>query len=103
MRISKKDLETQVEILNEMTGHALKAWEKADDGMKANVGTYVLDWAYGGVRLSQITGESGGQRDITGRATKTETYWRIQAFRNGLLALEFEPDNKAQALLAGSN
>jgi hypothetical protein len=93
MRINKKDLETQVEILNEMTGNALKAWERTGDGLRANIGTYVLDWAYGGVRLSQITGESGGQRDITGRATKAETYWRILAFRNGLLA---------QAMLAES-
>ena len=84
-RINKAQLESMVERINEATGHPLEAWTKQEDGKyKANIGTYVLDWAYGGVRLSQMASEGGGQRDITGRGTKRETYERMHCYLKGI-------------------
>ncbi len=86
-RISKQDLETALDRINKATGQALEGWTKNEAGTyRANVGTYVLDWCYGGVRLSQLTSEGGGERDITGRGTKSETYHAMRAFLAGLEA-----------------
>jgi len=84
-RINQADLYAVLARINHATGNKEEAWTKQADGThKANVGTYVLDWAYGGVRLSQLTNAGGGERDITGRATKRETYHRMHAFLSGL-------------------
>ena len=84
-RITKQRLQDLLDRINQATGHKLEAWTQDETGRnRANVGTYVLDWAYGGVRLSQLTNEGGGERDITGRGTKRETYYRMHAFLDGL-------------------
>lgn len=86
-RITNKDLENVLGRINRIVGAKEEPRSKDSDGRyRANVGTYVLDYAYGGVRLSQITSESGAERDITGRATKKETYYRMHAFIQGLEA-----------------
>ena len=90
-RITQKDLENILDRINLAAGTdhegTSKGWIKKEDGtFKANVGAYVLDWAYGGVRLSQITNESGGERDITGRGTKKETYYNMLSFLYGFEA-----------------
>ena len=86
-RINQSDLYAVLERINHIAGKNPEPWTKQEDGkFKANVGTYVLDWAYGGVRLSQLTSEGGGERDITGRGTKKETYYRMHAFLSGLEA-----------------
>jgi hypothetical protein len=84
-RITKEDLKNVLDRINEATDHKLEAWTKDEvGGYRANVGTYVLDWCYGGVRLSQLCNEGGGERDITTRGTKRETYERMRAFLTGL-------------------
>jgi len=84
-RITKQQLQNLLDRINEATGHKLESWTQDETGRyRANVGTYVLDWAYGGVRLSQLTNESGGERDITGLGTKRETYQIMLAFLSGL-------------------
>lgn len=86
-RITNKDLENVLSRINRIVGAKEESWSKDSDGRyRANVGTYVLDYAYGGVRLSQLTSESGAERDITGRGTKKETYYRMYAFIQGLEA-----------------
>jgi len=83
-RITKKHLQHQIDNLNAMFGYSLQAYSKDADGkFKANPGTYVLDCAYGGYRLSQLCNESGGERDITPRGTARETYDNIRAFIAG--------------------
>ena len=84
-RITKRDLQNVLDRINEATGQKLEGWTKDETGRyRANVGTYVLDWCYGGVRLSQLVTPSGGERDITGRGTKRETYHAMRAFLAGL-------------------
>ena len=84
-RITQTDLKNVIERLNNIAGQKTNAWEMLPDGgtYKSNPGTYVLDIAYGGYRLSQICNESGGERDITGRTTKRELYHRIHAYIAG--------------------
>lgn len=84
-RTTKAQLQTLCDYVNDATGHAREAWSRDADGKyRANPGTFVLDYCYGGVRLSQMSGENGGQRDITARATKGETAERIRAFLAGV-------------------
>ena len=84
-RITEKDLQNILDRINDATGQITEGYPRQDDGtLKCNVGTYVLDWAYGGVRLSQLMNESGGERDITGRGTKRETYGNMRAFLAGV-------------------
>ena len=88
-RINKSDLYAVLGRINHATGNKPEAWTKQEDGRyKANVGTYVLDWAYGGVQLAQLVTDGGGQRNITGRGTKRETYHRMHAYLRGLEARE---------------
>ena len=49
----------------------------------AGTDTYVLDAAYGGYRLCQMTRFGGGERDLSDRASGRETYSVINAFING--------------------
>ena len=86
-RITKADLSAVLARINDATGNSHKPWTKQEDGRWASTpGTYVLDWCYGGVRLAQIANEGGGERDITGRGTKRETYHRMHSFLRGLEA-----------------
>ena len=86
-RITKKNLTHLLDLINTTTRHSTEAWAKGDDGLwAANVGTYVLDWAYGGVRLCQLCNKGGGQRDVTRRGTKRETYHLMRAFLAGVEA-----------------
>ena len=85
MRINQADLYKVLSRINHATGNQQKGWTQQEDGtFKANVGTYVLDWAYGGVQLAQLVNDGGGERNITGRGTKRETYHRMHAFLAGL-------------------
>lgn len=83
MRVTIKQLERLVDIINDDTLNAKEAWTRDNDGTKANVGTYLLDHAYGGVRLSQICNDAGGQRDITDRVSNGELFRLLHAFLSG--------------------
>ena len=86
-RITKQHLQNVLDAINLAAGQKVKPWAQDETGRyRSNVGTYVLDWAYGGVALSQLTNESGGERDITKRGTKRETYHLMHAFLDGLYA-----------------
>ena len=92
-----KQLRDLVDRLNLVTGENLKPYYKTESGVggfKANVGTYVLDGAYGGWQLARIHNEGGAQSLPLGesRGTKRETYDRIKAF-----ILGFEAAKKKEA------
>jgi len=97
-RIEKANLFAVLNRINDATGNRREGWTERGDGtFKANPGTYVLDWCYSGVRLAQLVNESGGERDITGRGTKRETYHRMHAF---LAGIETNPDNDLRRINA---
>ncbi|MHC4271996.1 MAG: hypothetical protein ACYST2_06760 [Planctomycetota bacterium] len=89
-RITQKDLEYLVDRINEATDSPKACYTKvAETGpMKANIGNYHLDYAYGGVKLVRMVNERGGITDISrcGFGTKRELYNWMQAFLSGLAA-----------------
>ena len=84
-RITQANLEALLARINRATGQKEEPYTETEKGYKANVGTYVLDYAYGGVKLARLVGASGGQKDITdGFTSKKETYYKMHAFLNGV-------------------
>ena len=83
-RITEKMLENQVRVLNNITGNEPSPYTKGQGG--ANINTFLLDHAYGGVALYQICNEGGGVNDIfnNGHMTKRELHGRIDAFIKGI-------------------
>ena len=86
MRINKKDLEAVVNRINKMVGAPEHAYTRTRDGkIKANIGNFHLDWAYGGVSLVRMATEGGGVTTIIhGYGTKRELYEKMQALIVGL-------------------
>ena len=79
MTITKSELEKSVDRLNLVLGKPTQPYVKNGDMLLPQEGHYFLDWAYGGVKLSQMCG-GGGCRDISViRGTKRECYYQIQA------------------------
>lgn len=79
MRITKEQLEYQVKMLNEDMGYPTKSYENG----KSNIGTYTIDYSYGGVKLEQIMNTGGGVVEITPyRLTKRELYYVVNAMNN---------------------
>jgi len=86
-RTTVKTLRILVDNLNYQAGMPLTPWVKAEDGSVRSVeGVYVLDCAYGGYRLSQIVGDSGGEHNITGRYSAAITADLIRAYMDGMRA-----------------
>ena len=93
-RITQKDLEYLVKRINEVTGSPISTCTKrVDDRGSAfghqyswNIGNYHLDYAYGGVKLSQMVSEGGGITNISdmGYGTKRELYNWMRAFLAGI-------------------
>jgi len=85
-RITQKDLENLVERINKKTGHATEPYSSEGGKFTANIGTYLLDYAYGGVKLVQLVSEGGGITVISsgGYGTKRDLYNWLWAFLAGL-------------------
>jgi len=99
-RITEKKLQLVVDKLNRVTGNHLSPFTMGVNDLgvrviKANVGTYVLDYAYNGVGLEQVDNESHGVRSIiSGYETKRDLYNRISAFILGFeLRNSFDGNN----------
>ena len=91
MRVTLKDLERKIDLLNEITGNELKPYGDGyvlEDGirrLKVNKGNYHLAGAYGGHELQQMC-EGGGTRDVlnSGYTTKKDLYYLICAYIDGM-------------------
>ena len=90
-RITEKMLQKKIDYLNQVTSNPKKSWERYTDGqgkqkMKANIGNYHLDGAYGGVCLHQMMNEGGGVHSVfnCGYVPKRELFELIRAFMCGL-------------------
>ena len=83
MRVTIKQLESQVKYLNELTGQPLKPYTFKKG---ANVGCYYIQASYGGYQLEQIVNKGGGCRTLlnTGYTTKKELYNNINRFLLGI-------------------
>lgn len=102
MRITEKDIIGMISRLNKLTGNKPHAYT---DG-KPNVGTYLLDCAYGGYKLAQIASEGGGERDplSTGYVSKSALYTAIHSYIRGIedcIRGESELNQKINAIVKG--
>ena len=85
MKISLKQLNEKITHLNDITEHVRAPWHNVDGRMVANVGTYVLNGAYGGYQLGQLTNEGGGQKTIIeGYRSKRELWEAIDILEKGM-------------------
>ena len=86
-RITQKTLQAVVDRINRTAGTPFTPYRKSGEKFVAEIGNYHLDYAYGGVKLVQMSNESGGIRTITtGFVPKRELYNQLHAFLNGLEA-----------------
>lgn len=78
MIIKQSDLETMVKRINKIKGF--------ENPKYSDIGSYVLDGAYGGVSLYKYENESGGISDVfrCGHIPKKDLYYRMDAFIIGL-------------------
>ncbi len=95
-RIRQKDLEYLVKRINEVTDSPMTPYTKSKNAVlgpnyqraviKANIGNYHLDYAYGGVKLVRMVSDGGGIEEISrdGFGTKRQLYSWLQAFLAGL-------------------
>ena len=84
-RITKAMLQKRLDILNDVFGYDCEPYVRDEQGnIKGNYGTFIIDSAYGGYRLSQMSCSSGGtgERDLSPRGTARETYDIINAWIN---------------------
>ncbi len=77
-RTTIKTLRILVDNLNDYTGHPREGTITSVEGY------YVLDYAYGGFRLSQIISATGGERNITPRYGAAVTGDLIRAYMDGI-------------------
>lgn len=83
-RITTKDLERAVLILNRVSRQAIEPYTRVTNSLGEvrfahNIGNYHLDGAYGKVKLVQLVNGAGGTKNITGFTTKRELYNIISA------------------------
>lgn len=86
MRTTIKELEQQIDCLNERLERPMKPYTREDGRNKANVGNYHLSQAYGGFNLYEMSNERGAVREVfsCGHTTKKDLYRLISAFIRGI-------------------
>lgn len=84
-RITIAELETIVYRINLALNAPETPYTTKKNGLKANVGNYHLDGAYGGYALHCMTNTSGGIKDIfCGHYPKKELYSKLKSFLGGI-------------------
>ena len=85
-RITRKNLEAAVDMLNRMTDSPAEPYRKEGEKWVANINNFHISGAYGGFSLHRMCNESGGVRDIfqCGHIPARELFHLIHAFRKGL-------------------
>ena len=76
-RITKAMVKNRLAILNDVFGYDREPYARDEQGnIKGNHGTFIIDSAYGGHRLSQMACPRGGtiERDLSLRGTARDTY-----------------------------
>ena len=92
-RVTNKQLENQLDIINQITNGSTAAHtfgpDKNAPRWRAIPGAYAIDQSYGGVKLVRYSNEGGGQSEITPyRLSKRELYYVMQGIINTLNQLE---------------
>ncbi len=90
-RITSRDLDGVLMRINLTFGEEPAGYTREADGrFHANVGTFVIDGAYGGWELQRMMNEGGGVSDVlgTGHVSRRELYHQLHAFLRGIEAWE---------------
>jgi hypothetical protein len=85
-RITRKDLEGAVNLLNRITNNPAEPYSKEGDKWVTNLGNFHISGAYGGFALHQMANPAGGIRDVfgCGHVPMRELYNLIHAYRKGV-------------------
>ncbi len=89
-RITTRDLEQLCRVINRTANGTIEEpWTRDESGnLRATIGVYVIDGAYGGWELHRISTPGGGVSDVfrCGHVSKRDLYNRMRAFIDGLEA-----------------
>lgn len=86
-RITRRDLEAAIVLLNRLTGSPAEPYTKGDDGkFRANPGNYHLSGAYGGWNVHRMSNEGGGVSCpmSNGHVPARELFGLIHAYIKGI-------------------
>ena len=85
-RVTIKQIESQINYLNKITGNPEHPWKREGNHNKAQIGNYHLSQAYGGVCLHQIVNTGGGVRTplSPGHVPRRDLYNQLTAFIRGI-------------------
>ena len=84
MRITKAQLESVIEWLNQELKRPLKPYENIDGKLTAQIGNFHLYSAYGKYGLHEMRSEGGGIRQTIGLGTKKELFNSIHRLLDGI-------------------
>ncbi len=87
-RVTIADLEAICRRINRTVNGTdqLEVYTRENGTLRANIGVFYLDGAYGGYALYRIVSEGGGVTDVlnTGHTTKRELQARMFSFLEGI-------------------
>lgn len=87
-RVTIADLEAVCRRINRMVNSTdqQEVWTRTEDGLRANIGVFYIDGAYGGVALYRVMNEHGGVTDVlnVGHVPKRELQRLMFAFIEGM-------------------
>jgi len=88
MRTTIKDLELQIERLNQVTNAPENPWTRADGKLTANIGSHYLSQCYGGFCVHRMANTGGGVATPVscGHIPKRELFDRLVAYIAGIEA-----------------
>ena len=85
MKITTKDLDNRINLVNELLDQPMEYWTTTlDGGNKQNAGHYHIQTQLGGSRVEQLC--EHGSRDISPRLPKGQLYIWLCAFIGGIEA-----------------
>ena len=87
-RISEKDLELKIQLINEKLRTPLKTYLEIDGKFTAQIDNYHLSMSGGAYALEKIACKNGSVNAVLYGATKKELFLQLESF---LLGLETEP------------
>jgi hypothetical protein len=85
-RITRKDVDGAVNLLNRITGNEPEPYRKEGEKWVTNLGNFHISGAYGGFALHRMATDEGGIRDIfnRGHMPLRELYDLIHAYIKGI-------------------
>jgi hypothetical protein len=85
MGITNAFLDAKVKLLNTVTGSPVASYTTTKDGIKANVGNFLVENVCGHYNLARIVSEGGGQESLTS-GTRADIVLFITAYLAGYQA-----------------